>query len=136
MKTLKRLLALVLCFLMAISVVACGGPGNTGDNTGSGNNGDVVDEGNGNGSGGNGNEGTGGGTPVIPTPGEDAEPTIVNIQGYEAGVNLNWLRTLCAEFEEIHKDTTVRANERGVEFKIDAVSSTDSASMQIGRAHV
>ena len=132
MKTLKRLLALVLCFLMAISVVACGGGGNTGDNTG--NNNDVVD-GPGDSTGGNDDE-TGGGTPVTPTPGERANPTVINIQGYEAGVNLNWLRTLCVEFEEIHKDDTFRTGERGVEFKVDGVAGTDSTGMKNANIHM
>ena len=63
-------------------------------------------------------------------------PTTVYIQGYEAGVNLNWLRTLCAEFEEIHKNTSFRDGEKGVEFKIEPVSSTDSASMLHSNIHL
>ena len=95
----KILIAMLLIATLVCTLVACGGGGNTGDNTG--NNNDVVD-GPGDSTGGNDDE-TGGGTPVTPTPGERANPTVINIQGYEAGVNLNWLRTLCAEFEEIHK---------------------------------
>ncbi|MBR2871201.1 MAG: hypothetical protein IKB98_07500, partial [Clostridia bacterium] len=159
----KRLLAILLCALMAISVVACGGGSdNDGDNTGNGGtNQDTPanpddggntpsnpddggntpsnpdDGGNNNPGGGSGDVGTDPDTPVDPDDNVDpnAEPVEIYIQGYEAGVNLNWIRTLSDEFAQINANRSFVPGTRGVKFKIEGVSSTDSSSMQNANIH-
>ena len=116
MKKLKRLLAVLLCAFMSISVVACGGGSGagTGDGTGDG------------GSGTGGGGGTGG----------SGDKTVINIQGYEAGVNLDWLRGLAKDFETLYATHSFEAGKTGVEFKFDARTYTDSSSMLQSNIHL
>ena len=100
----------MLCAVMALGTVGCGGSG-SGTGAGSG-------TGTGGGTGGT----TGGGSAKL-------EKTVINIQGYEAGVNLNWLRDLTDEYEEAHKDIVYEEGKKGVEIKVEGVPSTDHASM-------
>ena len=100
----------MLCAVMALGTVGCGGSG-SGAGAGSG-------SGTGGGTGGT----TGGGSAKL-------DKTVINIQGYEAGVNLNWLRDLTDEYEEAHKDIVYEEGKKGVEIKVEGVSSTDHASM-------
>ena len=65
MKKLSKILALVLCGLMAFSVVGC--------------------------------------TPEGPDPAGNR--TKVNIQIYDAGVGIDWLKTLCNNFADEHAET-------------------------------
>ena len=164
MNKFKRLLAILLCALMAISVVACGGGSdNDGDNTGNGGtNQDTPanpddggntpsnpddggntpsnpdDGGNNNPGGGSGDDGTEPDTPVVPDNPVDpnAEPVEIVIQGYEAGVNLNWIRTLSDEFAQINANKSFVPGTRGVKFKIEGVSSTDTSSMLSANIHM
>lgn len=68
--------------------------------------------------------------------GSDGTKTVINIQGYEAGVNLDWLRALCKEYEAVLGDESFEAGKSGVEFKIEPVTSTDTTAMGNSTIHM
>ncbi len=67
---------------------------------------------------------------------DNGTKTVINIQGYEAGVNLDWLRVLCDEYEELHKDESFEDGKTGIEFKIEPVTSTDTTAMGNSTVHM
>lgn len=95
MKKLSKILALVLCGLMAFSVVGC-------------------------------------------AP-EEVDPagnrTKINIQIYDAGVGIDWLKTLTANFASEHEETEFEPGKKGVYFDIESVTTTDTAGMKNSDVH-
>ncbi len=71
-------------------------------------------------------------TPIPPEP----TCTIINIQGYEAGINLDWLRELAAEFEALYSDYSFEPGKTGIKFEIEGVRSTDTSSMLQSNIHM
>ncbi len=106
MKKLKRLLALMLCSLMSLTLVACGDGSDSGDGPSEG-----------------------------PSSG-NSNITEIQIQGYEAGVNLDWLRELAAEFEALYSDYSFEPGKTGIKFEIEDVRSTDTSSMLQSNIHM
>ena len=95
MKKLKKLLAVILCALMAFTVVGCTPPG----------------------------------------PEEGAGMTVINIQIYDAGVGIDWLKTLCKSYAEEWQDRSFEPGKTGVYFKIESVSVTETSGMKNSDVH-
>ena len=93
MKKLNKLLAVALCGLMTFTTVGCG----SGSGSGSG-------------------SGTGGGTdsPVVGEKVYTGNETEIRIGGYEAGVNLDWIRVLAREYEDMHLEDSYEEGKKGL----------------------
>ncbi len=101
MNKFKRLLTVAMCGLLAFTTVGCG-PANTDPNN------------------------------PDPGPGPDGytgNETIVQIQGYEAGVNLDWIRDFALEYEKLHVNDSYEEGKKGLRFKVEPVGKTDTSSM-------
>lgn len=64
------------------------------------------------------------------------EKAVINIEGYEAGVNLNWLRDMAAEFANLNADR-ITDGKKGVEFDIVPISGlTSTNTMPSSNVHL
>lgn len=95
MKTLKKLLAIVLCALMAFTVVGCGPQG----------------------------------------PEEGAGMTKINIQIYDAGVGIDWLKVLAKNYADENAERSFEPGKTGVYFKFESVSVTETSGMKNSDVH-
>lgn len=69
--------------------------------------------------------------------GEDfGNATVIKIEGYEAGVNLDWIRELGRQYSALHKDDVYEEGKQGVAFDIDPVSKTNTGGILGSDYHI
>ena len=116
MSKLKKLLAVLMCALMAFSVVGCGGSGSGGP----------VDP------------------DPVPNPGQNPDSdlvytgneTEVYMEGYEAGVNLDWARAIAKQYEKEHANDSYEEGKKGLKIDVKGQNDTDTSTLLNNEVHL